>query len=359
MKAKLFICLLFYSFNISAQLAISSGEHFYISGNIQLTLNNANLVNNGNFTAGNSKVSFTGNNGSTISGSKTMSFYELEMDKSNSNTVTLQRGINVTNKIVFTSGYLNLGGYNIDLGTTGRLDGEKENSRARGNSGQILFTTNLNSPVNANPGNLGAIISSSRNLGTVTIRRGHQSQNINRDNSILRYYDILPSNNNNLNATLRFNYFEGELNGNSESRLVFFNTGNNGNWAMQGYTRRNVTANYVEKTGIKSFSRWTLSEGNNSFAAEDDLNGKIQPEAFNVWPNPFRDHFFVKLYTTELSAVNIRLFDSKGGLIKQQSFTLSPGNNQLRFETGVITNGVYTLQVSWNDQTKAVPLIKQ
>jgi hypothetical protein len=46
---------------------------------------------------------------------------------------------------------------------------------------------------NSNPANLGIFITSDKNLGNVTIRRGHQSQpNISGSgNSILRYYDIL------------------------------------------------------------------------------------------------------------------------------------------------------------------------
>ena len=39
---------------------------------------------------------------------------------------------------------------------------------------------------------------------------------------------------------------------------------NNTNWTEQGFTSRNTSANYVEKTGIADFSRWTLSTPGNA-----------------------------------------------------------------------------------------------
>lgn len=252
---------------VSAQLTISAGVQFTLSGNVQLSLQNTNLVNHGNLVTGNSRVSFNGNNSSIISGNQPVVFYDLEMNKTNSAAVSLQRAIAVKNRIIFTSGLLNLGGFNTDLGTTGRLEGEKESSRVTGSSGgQLLFTATLNAPSGTNPGNLGAIISSSQNLGNVTIRRGHQSpQNpTGMDASVLRYYDIVPANNTNLNATLRFNYFTGELNGINENVLIFYKSDNGTNWSPQGFTTRNAAQNYAEKTGIASFSRWTLSGGANT-----------------------------------------------------------------------------------------------
>ena len=81
------------------------------------------------------------------------------------------------NAFFLLQGCLNLNGFNADLGTTGRLDAENENSRITGtNGGEVFFSTELNAPAGANPGNLGAIITSTQNLGNVLIKRGHRSQ---------------------------------------------------------------------------------------------------------------------------------------------------------------------------------------
>lgn len=266
---KQFIILLFCSAactTIDAQLTIEPGAQLHISGNPIVTLQDIDLVNNGSFTAGNSKLLFTGNISSAISGSQPVQLYELEINKTAGSSVSLQRAINVSQQINFVAGLLNLNNYNIDLGTTGSLNGESETSRIIGASGgQVLFATTLNNPSGVNPGNLGAIFTSSQNMGAVIIKRGHQSQvnSYNIGSSVLRYYDIAPVNNTGLNAILRFHYFDAELNSFDENTMVFWKSADALHWSNEGFISRNATSNYVEKTGIPSFSRWTLSSVNN------------------------------------------------------------------------------------------------
>src|SRR5687767_10093702 len=133
MKSKLLILLqLLSACTISAQLLITPGAQFSVAGSLQLTLQNTDLVNNGNFTTGNSMTRFTGNASSSVGGSQPIQFNELEVNKTNNSSVLLQRTIGVTQRILFSSGFLNLNGFNADLGATGHLDGEQENTRAIG-----------------------------------------------------------------------------------------------------------------------------------------------------------------------------------------------------------------------------------
>jgi hypothetical protein len=261
------LILLLISANLSAQVTITPGALFHISGNEQVTFYNISLVNNGTFTAGNSTITFAGPANSTISGSQPVQFYRLEMNKLGGNTLVLQRNISVSDRILFTQGFISLGNSDVDLGTTGFLQNENENSRFTGNgSGAVIFTTTLNAPASANPANLGAIISSAQNLGSVTIRRGHdvQTNASGNGNSIRRHYDILPANTSNLNATLRMQYFDGELNSLDENALVFFKNDDGTNWVPQGFSARNTASNWVEKTGINTFRSWTLSAAGNA-----------------------------------------------------------------------------------------------
>ena len=98
-------CLLFLSFiftcTCSAQLVITPGTEFTITGNMQVTLRDLGLANDGRFNAGNSKVSFTGNTNSTISGSQPVQFHELELNKTNNSSVLLQRAIGIDQRILF------------------------------------------------------------------------------------------------------------------------------------------------------------------------------------------------------------------------------------------------------------------
>jgi len=435
---------------LSAQLTITPGAQFSILSDTKLTLKNIDLINNGNFlVATTNPISFTGDASSFIGGDQAVRFVKLEINKTRNQPVFLHRTISVGDGVFFSAGFLDLNGFDIDLETTGHLDGEREDSRVIGsNGGNVIFSTNLNTPTRSNPANLGVIITSDQNLGNITIKRGHQLQvnPSNSGNSILRYYDISPVNNTNLNATLRLNYFEGELNGNDENSLALFKSDDGVNWSNQGFTSKDAKNNFVEKTGIGSFSRWTLFSNNsvlpvhfiafneycqgdkvvvnwktaqeqnsshfnierssdgirwtvigtlpsannsntersysftdnnplqNSFyrIALYDLDGKVQytnviqsfctiTEMFTVWPNPTHDAVFINIVTSNESQAVIKVFDSKGTLVKIEKTKILSGSNQLRTDMRLLSNGVYSLHVDWNNGQieKAVQIVKQ
>ena len=255
---------------VSAQnvLKITSGAVIKTTGGAVITLQDINLDNDGTISQapGDGVFRFSGTQNNTISGTSAPLFDVLEIAKTGSAKISLQRFINVGSAINFTSGLIDLNNNNLFLQPAALLNGESEISRIIGaNGGYIEITNTLNVPSSANPGNLGAILSSSQNLGSTIIRRGHTAQinGFGIGSSIFRYYDILPANNTTLNATLRFQYFDAELNGFDENTVVLWKSTNNTTWTQQGFTSRNTTSNYVEKTGIADFSRWTLSSVNN------------------------------------------------------------------------------------------------
>lgn len=252
--------------SIDAQLTITAGAQFVLSGNAQLTLSNMDFVNSGVFSAGTGSVLFTGNAVNIITGSQNMTLYDLNIGKT-AGSVQLQVPIAVSHQVIFTTGLLDLNANDLNLGSTGSLNGEQESTHIIGsNGGRVVANAALNAPTGANPGNLGAIITSSQNLGNVVIGRGHQSQvnGSGAGNSILRYYDISPDNNSGLNATLRFNYLNAELNGLDENGLVDWEKQNTASWTSLGFDARNTTSNYVDKNAISSFGRLTLSSINNA-----------------------------------------------------------------------------------------------
>src|SRR5687767_7565947 len=105
MKENILIILLLLSYTISAQLTISPGAQFTITGNSQITFQNTDLINNGNFTAGSSVVNFTGNASSFINGDQPIQFFELRVNKTNNTSVILQGPIGVSDRIHFSSGF--------------------------------------------------------------------------------------------------------------------------------------------------------------------------------------------------------------------------------------------------------------
>src|SRR6185369_4556880 len=212
--------ILFLSLPTFAQVTISSGTRWVTSGNVVVNMQDMDLVNNGTFTAAQGKVKFGGDGSNGITGSSVTNFNELEIAKSGNNTLVLFSNIGVNGKITFTSGLIELNQKTITLGSNALLNNENENSRITGlNGGEVVITMNLNKPNGINPGNLGAILTSSSNMGAVIIKRGHKDQTGNGlTGSIDRYYNITASGKK-PNATVRLKYFDVELNIQNENTM--------------------------------------------------------------------------------------------------------------------------------------------
>ncbi|HEX7846465.1 MAG TPA: T9SS type A sorting domain-containing protein [Chitinophagaceae bacterium] len=277
MKYYISILLLFALYGqANAQITIEAGASWVNTSNVSTVLQDMNFVNNGTFTPGNSAVKFIGNSGSSIAGSSVTSFYTLEVGKTGTNTISLLSNINVNNKVSFLSGLLNLNQKNITLASAAFLENETEVSRITGiNGGEVMITLNMSNPNSVNGGNLGAMITSGVNMGTVTIKRGHSaSAGTGLTGSINRYYTITPQNNAGLNATFRFRYFDAELNSQTEAGLVMYQSMNSGaSWSNLSQNSRSTSANYVEKTGVASFGLQTL--GNNNIVITNGVTGLV------------------------------------------------------------------------------------
>jgi hypothetical protein len=257
--------ILLLSQQLHAQLR-NEGARIVMQGSSSLVLDNLGLQNNGVFVQSAGTVKFSGNADAIINGSVVPQFYNFELAK-NGAQVRLQTGVFIHNQLSFTNGLIDLNNQNIVLAPVASLAGESEASHIIGPLGGYVEVRGfLNAPSAVNLGNLGAVITSGQDLGSVAIRRGHKTQANGNGlgNSILRYYDILVGNNTNLNATLRFNYLDAELNSLNENTLVMWKTVDTSHWSNEGFTNKDVAINYVEKTGINDFSRWTLSTINNA-----------------------------------------------------------------------------------------------
>jgi len=129
-----------------------------------------------------------------------------------------------------------------------------------GSAGTISTTRALSNISALDVASLGAKITTAANMGNTTITRGHAQQSGNGHVSILRYYDITPTNNAGLNATLVFNYYDSELNALTENNFALFKSTDGGtSWSDMGGTLSAVN-NTVTKTAISSFSRWTIAD---------------------------------------------------------------------------------------------------
>ncbi len=194
--------------------------------------------------------------------------------------VTLTRSLTIGDSLVVTAGSLLLGGSVVTLDADAGLR-EADGATVVGASGYLETTRVLNAPSGQIAG-LGIAINSAANLGSTTVRRGHAPQTGTGLQIAERYFDILPSNNSGLDATLAFSYDEDELNGISETNLTLLRSTDNGaTWTVRGGTA-NPANNTVTLSGIDAFSRWSVGQEAQALTASALLAGAYNGTDMNT-----------------------------------------------------------------------------
>ncbi len=269
---KIFLFLLLIACCLQGKLAaqggflMNGGVQVVCSGNPQIVIENGKWKNTAStLTPANSTVKFTGTAttlNSTVEGNTT--FNNLSLSKSTNDMLLTATTTTINNRVVFSSGNLNLGNKTLSLGASAVLFNEAENSRtysALANS-RVLRTANVNNPASLNFGNMGMVFTLVGNLGSTTLDRRHAVQVIPSGNSIQKHWRVTAATPAGWNATLRFYYFDAELNGLNEANLTIWRSTNNGvTWTDMGFSSRNTTSNFVQQTAIADVSGWwTLGE---------------------------------------------------------------------------------------------------
>jgi len=176
----------------------------------------------------------------------------------NADGVTLTDSTTVNGTLSVVGGDLDLNGNLVTLGPAGTLS-ETAGNTVTGENGLITATRMLDAPNAADDvAGLGVRIGSSASLGSTVISRGHDIQSAGTG-SIKRFFEITPTNNSGLNATLVYGYDDSELSGAIDSTLLLFRSTDDGSsWTLIG-GMVNAAANTITLTSVDQFSRWTAA----------------------------------------------------------------------------------------------------
>ena len=198
--------------------------------------------------------SYSGGTNASLSGSPAINHFIL----GDSSSMTLSSGATVNGNL-FLESNLNLNGQTITLGSSALL--VEDVGLINDTSGTITTTRSLSNITSENIAGLGAEITTSANMGTTTITRGVAAQSGYLGHTgIKRYYNINPTTNTGLNATLVFHYDDSELNGITEANLVLYKSNDNGStWTQVGATL-NTSANTLTISSLDGFSWWTAGD---------------------------------------------------------------------------------------------------
>jgi len=218
-----------------------------------INIKNGGLTNNGTLNLispnGSRKyyVSFgdltadpTGSN-QTVSGSSTGTYSFVRIGALD--TVTLNQSMNVVDSLVL-------------------LNGELVETANHTIVGKIKTTRYVDKAVENKFGGIGLVVTAMDTVpGSTTIYRiTGTAQTGSGYESIKRYFDISPTVNTGMNATLDFYYDESELNGQDEASLTLWKSTDNGTlWWIQS-TTRNTGLNQLHTSGVNSLSRWSAAD---------------------------------------------------------------------------------------------------
>ncbi|MFN0215376.1 MAG: T9SS type A sorting domain-containing protein [Saprospiraceae bacterium] len=330
-------------------------------GTIKIVIDNGRWKSNlSTFDRGNSTVKFTGNASaanSVIEGNVT-TFQDLQIAKSLNNVRIVSSSVNVTGNLIFTSNNLDLNGKTFVLGTgftAGNLSGETENSRTFGAQplSSVIKTRSISNPANFHFGGMGIRMTATGNFGNTTVDRRHNAQTLPTGDGILKYWRVSTTNNPaGQNATLRFNYFDANLNGLTEADLHIWRSVDNGViWTDMGRSSNSTTQNYVEQIVLTDINGWwTLGAPtpfNEPGTDRNDIVSElpIQPD-WHIYPNPAVDHATISIPSQNTETVTIELFDTKGKAVLRQVQDLQIGANQFELSIQALPSGIYFVQVA-------------
>ncbi len=334
------------------EIHISSGIYVTVEGPTQLVMNGMGLNNNGNFKALGGSLVFTGGlteGAAFISGSSFPVFYHLSIDRT-SGDLQLNTRIFVNGNLELVNGNLELNNYSIDLGSTGKLSGESRRARITGqHGGYIKATAFLQSPKDANPGNLGLQLNSEANLGSTTITRGHLQQ-LNRDGelSIERYYEINPAFPVSSNMKVRAYFLDVESANHDPQELVLWCSNDAGrNWTSVNTNSKEYELPKVQgqlPLRVTYFSREMSNQMRNGF--------------IQLFPNPVVEKFTLSFNYPKQEELLINLYNSTGQLLESRRVKTADGFNKIDWQVGKYPGGNYQLRFA-GEKLKTMTFTKQ
>lgn len=337
------------------------------NGTIKIVIENGRWKNTaGTFTRGNSTVKFSGNAtaaNSVVEGDVT-TFHNLEIAKSQNNVQILSSAVNVNSSLVFTSRNLDLNGKTVVLGaglSAGNLSNENATSYTYSALplSSVTKTQSISNPANAHFGGMGMRITATGSFGNTTMDRRHKAQTLPAGDGIQKYWRLSTTNNPAAqNATLRFQYFDAELNGLTEANLTIWRSTNNGvSWTDMGKSSNSTTQNYVEQIALTDINGWwTLGavppapfgdSGDNRSATQNEGTIISIPDlTWSIFPNPANQWISVLVASDAQKTMLLELLNMEGKAAFSSFLQASPGENTFQLDIGRLSPGIYFARVA-------------
>ncbi|MBL7932696.1 MAG: PKD domain-containing protein [Bacteroidia bacterium] len=246
----------FRNLNCDAVKQVRFNGPLYLSGNL---VNDDTLKFSATAGPGNAKkariifrttLTYSAGTSCTISGNAIPKFWEVEVDKGNNNSVTLQTNVRCQDTLTFKTGNIFMNGFKWNIidpvGAPSVMNhpyikneryGSEFMASSLQDTGLVIYKTIYNYSVDINPANIGIQIFGLLNIGSdLNIFRGFKPQVNAAKGSVLRYFDIYSPGQSLANNSIKVNY--------SYADFSYFTTGYYNLSAMRLFVSPNSDMNW-------------------------------------------------------------------------------------------------------------------
>jgi M6 family metalloprotease-like protein len=260
--------------------------------------------------------------------------------------------ITVNGTLTLTSGILTTGANTMDLNTLGTVV-ETPIAPTSYVLGNLKATRNIGGAVNQTFGGIGLEINEPGVLNSTVVTRVTGTTLFGNppcctaNPSIRRYFDISPTTNTGLNASMTYKYFDWEIAGFTEANLKLYKAPLPYNpvnplWVEQLMATVSPVNNWLTLNGIASFSRWTAADYNAPLPVElISFDGKLEGDKARLFwvtaSETNNDYFTVEKSTDGINWTVLGFVDGAGSsnqILNYEfyDYTLVPGIQYYRLK---------------------------
>lgn len=334
--------------------------HIVCEGSPLIVLQDMHLQNEGIFEEDESNIFLKNEHPTSIESDFFFPFHNMMVFSDAS--VQMDYHIDIRNELRLAKGIFHLGNSILSFDPEAKLLFESESNYVTSDVDGYMTIGEVIQPLNFhNPGNFGVVfISSGADLDFTEVRRGHIQHFLPSGNSIQRWYQIIPNNNEQLFAYLRFHYLDQELDGNDEDELIVWRSDDHGEtWIPREPINRDIDENWIEIFEANDLAMYTFGP-----AGGIGLQSNVTQQAnssslihLSAFPNPTTDIVNIRIESEQNLATAIHITDAKGQLIHQNQYELKKGWNEYPFNVQNYPSGTYFIHVK--TLKTSIPFIKK
>jgi hypothetical protein len=135
---------------------------------------------------------------------------------------------------------------------------------------------------------------------------------------------------------------------------------------LLGFTRKDASLNYIEKTGINVLQQYSFGSGTTIASLNTNSENAVSAQSskkisrIQLSPVPATNATTLTVYAEEAFKSNLKLYGIDGKLYQQKAISIEAGTNQFVVDVSRLISGTYYVQIDLQDGRKqTLRLIKQ